>query len=218
MRTLLERVIPSIPKDKCKIIFQIYLELELRLSRGGGDISSVEAVEKRFREMYPNDDSLDGLDAIRYRYNTLGLSTDELASTGNNIDSSDISSLHTILSDSLFSSQTVRVVGTPMKDESEVPGSVEKYLCVPAFLGKLTAYLPIVSYSISTTQDVETVFETFRSLPMPEKPDGYDEYLKEKETHVTVDTIKPEDGNTEDAEAGENTADGPVSKKRKVMD
>ena len=194
------------------------MELELRLSRGGGDISSVEALEKRRREMYPNDDSLDGLNAIRYRYDTLGLSTNELGNAGKYIDSSDLSSLHTIMSDSLFASQTVRVVGTPVEEQSKVPGSVEKYLCVPAFLGKLTTFLPIVSYTISTQQDVEKVFETFRSIPMPEKPDGYDEYLKDKETRATtVDTVNAEDSNKEEVDAGDNT-DGPVSKKRKVMD
>ena len=194
------------------------MELELRLSRGGGDISSVEALEKRRREMYPNDDSLDGLNAIRYRYDTLGLSTNELGNAGKYIDSSDLSSLHTIMSDSLFASHTVRVVGTPVEDESQVPGSVEKYLCVPAFLGKLTAFLPIVSYTISTQQDVEKVFETFRSIPMPEKPDGYDKYLRDKETRATtVDTVNAEDSNKEEVDAGDNT-DGPVSKKRKVMD
>lgn len=194
------------------------MELELRLSRGGGDISSVEALEKRRREMYPNDDSLDGLNAIRYRYDTLGLSTNGSGNAGKYIDSSDLSCLHTIMSDSLFASQTVRVVGTPVEEQSKVPGSVEKYLCVPAFLGKLTAFLPIVSYSISAQQDVEKVFETFRSIPMPEKPDGYDEYLKDKETRVTtVDTANAEDSNKEEADAGDNT-DGPVSKKRKVMD
>ena len=194
------------------------MELELRLSRGGGDISSVEALEKRRREMYPNDDSLDGLNAIRYRYDTLGLSTNELGNAGKYIDSSDLSSLHTIMSDSLFASQTVRVVGMPVEEQSKVPGSVEKYLCVPAFLGKLTAFLPIVSYSINAQQDVEKVFETFRSIPMPEKPDGYDEYLKDKETRATtVDTVNAEDSNKEEVDAGDNT-DGPVSKKRKVMD
>ena len=194
------------------------MELELRLSRGGGDLSSVEALEKRLREIYPNDDSLDGLNAVRYRYDTLGLSTNGLDNAIKNIDSSDISCLHTIMSDSLFASHTVRVVGTPVEDESQVPGSVEKYLCVPAFLGKLTAFLPIVSYTISTQQDVEKVFETFRSIPMPEKPDGYDKYLRDKETRATAgDTINAEDRNKEEADAGENT-DGPVSKKRKVMD
>ena len=98
-----------------------------------------------------------------------------------------------------------------------MPGSVEKYLCVPAFLGKLTAFLPIVSYTISTQQDVEKVFETFRSIPMPGKPDGYDKYLKDKETRATAgDTINAEDRNKEEAD-GQNT-NGPVSKKRKVMD
>ena len=120
---------------------QNLLRLELRLSRGGGDISSVEALEKRRREMYPNDDSLDGLNAIRYRYDTLGLSTNGLGNAGKYIDSSDLSSLHTIMSDSLFASQTVRVVGTPVEEQSKVPGSVEKYLCVPAFSWKVDGFL-----------------------------------------------------------------------------
>ena len=82
----------------------------------------------------------------------------------------------------------------------------------------MTAFLPIVSYSINTQQDVEKVFETFRSIPMPEKPDGYDEYLKDKETRATAgDTVNAEDSNKEEVDAGDNT-DGPVSKKRKVMD
>ena len=47
---------------------------------------------------------------------------------------------------------------------------------------------------------------------MPEKPDGYDKYLRDKETRATtVDTVNAEDRNKEEVDAGENT-DGPVSK------
>ena len=122
------------------------------------------------------------------------------------------------MSDSLFASHTVGLLVRLWRMNLRLQGSVEKYLCVPAFLGKLTAFLPIVSYTISTQQDVEKVFETFRSIPMPEKPDGYDKYLSWTRKHVLAgDTINAEDRNKEEADAGENT-NTHTHKKRKVMD
>ena len=173
--------------NKCKIIFRIYLELELRLCKGGGDLSAVEALEKRFYEMYPNDLMLEGLNGIRYRYNTLGLSPDgddESSNGDGNVGQTSSSSyMYTNMADPLFNSERVKVVGVPVADGNGVDN--EKYLCVPAFLGKLTTYLPILSQSINPLQDVKNVLETFRSMPIPEKPDGYDKYLEEKTKHIS---------------------------------
>ena len=84
--------------------------------------------------MYPNDDSLDGLNAVRYRYDTLGLSTNGLDNAIKYIDSSDISCLHTIMSDSLFASHTVRVVGTPVEDESRCQAPLKNIYAFLLFL------------------------------------------------------------------------------------
>ena len=229
LRTLLERVIPSLPKDKCKTIFRIYLELELRLCKGGGDLSAVEALEKRFYEMYPNDLMLEGLNGIRYRYNTLGLSPDgddESSNGDGNVGQTSSSSyMYTNMADPLFNSERVKVVGVPVADGNGVDN--EKYICVPAFLGKLTTYLPILSQSINPLQDVKNVLETFRSMPIPEKPDGYDKYLEEKTKHISNGNIGG-NNDDDDSDSGaavvkkedmvkeeENVVEEPKTKKRK---
>eukprot|EP00943_MAST-04B_sp_MAST-4B-sp1_P008477 g8477.t1 len=216
LRVLLERVIPSLPKDACKVIFRIFLELEIRLCRGGGDLSAVEALEKRFHEMFPNDPTLNGLNGIRYRYNTLGLS----ASSGGDNDATNHSDninlmsapsssyIYTNMANPSFNSERVKVVGSPG----------QKYLCIPAFLAKLVTYLPIESRSINPIQDVEQVMQTFKTIPMPEKPAGYDQYIEEKRNGAANGSIGISDSllETGDTISNEVRTGEPKTKKRKL--
>jgi hypothetical protein len=78
MRALFENIILSVPKEKARPVWDMYLDYELRRAQSGGSLEKVANVEARRAEKYPQDDSETPSPFLRllHRYQHWGLLPD----------------------------------------------------------------------------------------------------------------------------------------------
>lgn len=160
LRTLFNRVISNFEdREKALPLWRAFLEMELRRSRGGGNLQDVAKLERRRRDAFPDDPSLVGINGQSWRYQMFGLFADESSRASAEATAPNVAEL--------------MALARAQKNEEDMK------MVVPAFLAPLCAGLPRNVYSVTAESDVEHVMATFISMSMPAPPPGYKEEEKE---------------------------------------